>query len=140
MVGAVRSGIIHGLAGIDRNTLVNARIGLYHTISPAFALGFGLFTDRSGQPVSWQVVSVQGDFYGATAGIEYSNEHALAANERASSLVFSSVFALRYAYSPGKFGTLVVDPGQLTQMPFSSQPGALTVHELGLYVGSGLRF
>jgi hypothetical protein len=126
--------------GLDRNTLVNARIGLYHTISPAFALGFGLFTDRSSQPVSWQVVSVQGDFYGATAGIEYSNEHALAPSERASSLVFSTVFALRYAYSRGKFGTLVVDPEQLTQMPFSSRPGELTVHELGLYVGSGLRF
>jgi hypothetical protein len=125
---------------IDRRTLVNARLGVYHTLSRAFSLGFGLFSDRSAQAVSWQVVSVQGDFYGATAGIEYSNEHALAAGERATSLVFSSVFALRYAYSPGNFSTLRVDPDKLTQQPFGSQPGELTVHELGLYVGTGLRF
>jgi hypothetical protein len=125
---------------IDRDTLVNARLGVYHSVSSAFALGFGLFSDRSSQPVSWQVVSVRGDFYGATAGIEYSNEHLLAAGERASSLVFNSVFALRYAYSPGKFGTLLVDPEKLGQAPFGSKPGVLTVHELGLYVGSGLRF
>jgi hypothetical protein len=126
--------------GVDRGTLLNARLGMYHTLSRAFALGFGLFTDRSSQAVSWQVVSMRGDFYGATAGIEYSNEHSLAASERASSIVFSSVFALRYAYSPGDFGTLVVDPKELSQVPFSTQPGTLRVHELGLYVGSGLRF
>lgn len=125
---------------LDRDGLVNVRLGIYHSISPAVALGFGLFSDRSSQPVSWQVLSVRGDFYGATAGVEYNHEHLLAANERASSLVFSSVFALRYAYSPGDFGTLTVDPTHLPEAPFSSKPGELTVHELGLYVGSGLRF
>jgi hypothetical protein len=125
---------------VDRDTLVNARLGLYHSVSRAFALGFGLFSDRASQAVSWQVISVRGDFYGATAGVEYNNEHLLAASERANSLVFSSVFALRYAYSSGEFGTLMVDSGKLTQAPFSAKPGALVVHELGLYVGSGLRF
>jgi len=126
--------------GLYRETLVNARIGLYHTLSRAFALGFGLFTDRASQAVSWQVVSLRGDFYGATAGLEYSNEHLLAPGERASSLSFTTVFALRYAYSDGQFGTLLVDAAKLSGSPFGSSEGTLRVHELGLYVGSGLRF
>jgi hypothetical protein len=125
---------------LDRDGVVNARIGLYHSVSRAFALGMGLFTDRASQAIRWQILSVRGDFYGATAGIEYSNEHLLAPGERASSLVFNSVFALRYAFSPGDFGTLLVDPDRLIDSPFGSTEGTLTVHELGLYVGSGLRF
>jgi hypothetical protein len=125
---------------IERETLVNVRLGIYHSVSSAFALGFGLFTDRASQAVSWQVISMRGDFYGVTAGVEYSNEHSLAPGERASSLVFNSVFALRYAFSPGEIGTVLVDPDKLTTAPFTSEPGKLSVHELGLYVGSGLRF
>lgn len=125
---------------IARETLVNARLGWYHSLSPSLALGFGLFSDRASQAVSWQVIRVRGDFYGATAGIEYTHEHSLAAGERASSLVFNTAFALRYAYAPGEFGTLLVDPTKLPQAPFTSQAGKLSIHELGLYVGSGLRF
>jgi hypothetical protein len=126
--------------GLARETLVNARLGLYHTLSPAFALGFGVFTDRASQAVSWQVVSVRGDYYGVTAGLEYTNPHLLAASERASSIEFTSVVALRYAYSAGDFGTLLVDAAKLPDQAFESRRGRLTVHELGLYVGSGLRF
>jgi hypothetical protein len=119
---------------------VNARVGLYHTLSPALALGFGLFTDRASQALSWQVVSVRSDFYGASAGLEYTHPHLLAASERASSLELTSVVALRYAYSSGDFSTLVADAGKLPDNPFGARRGSLTVHELGLYVGSGLRF
>jgi hypothetical protein len=125
---------------LRRETLVNARIGLYHALSPAFALGVGLFTDRASQAVSWQVVSVRGDFYGATFGVEYKNPHLLAAGERADSLEFNTVVALRYAYSAGDFSTLLVDASKLAGSPFGSTQGELNVHELGLYVGSGLRF
>ena len=125
---------------LRRETLVNARVGLYHALSSAFALGFGLFTDRASQAVSWQVVSVRGDFYGATFGVEYNNQHLLAAGERANTLEFNGVLALRYAYSASDFSTLVVDAAKLPGMPFGAAKGELNVHELGLYVGSGLRF
>ncbi len=127
---------------LDRKTLVNARVGFYHSLGGALALGLGFFTDRLGEAESWSFVSGGGDFYGGTVGLELSNEHLLAPSERVSSLIFNSVFALRYAFSDGDFGTIVVDPDSIAsgEGPFNSVKRDLIVHELGLYVGSGLRF
>jgi hypothetical protein len=88
------------------------------------------------------LLSGAGDFYGASAGIELSNEHRLSRDEPVDSLVFSTVFALRYAYSNGDFGRAVVDPGAITSggEPFQEALGSLRAHEIGFYVGSGLHF
>jgi hypothetical protein len=125
---------------VDRKALINARLGWYHALLPSLALGVGLFTDRSGEAKSWDFVSGEGDFYGASIGLELSNEHLLAPTERVKSLVFHSVFALRYAHSAGDFGRTVVRPEEIATGPFYLEKGELNVHELGLYVGSGLRF
>lgn len=124
---------------IAREPVVNARIGAYQLLSPQFALGFGLFTDRTSAPAELEPLSGSGDFYGATLGLEFSTEHMLAPGETVSSLVFSSVFALRYAFSDGDFSRLVIhaEDGSFDDR---GAPGTLRVHELGLYVGSGLQF
>lgn len=123
----------------NRNALVNGRIGLYQSLLPTLALGVGLFTDRLAEAKRWDVMSGGGDFYGATLGLEFSNEHLLAPSERATSIVFNSVFALRYAYCDGVFGRTLVDASKLPDMPFTSTKGDLFVHEFGLYVGTGMR-
>jgi hypothetical protein len=130
---------------IDKRTTVNGRVGFYYALFPSLALGFGLFTDRATDAVKWDFVSGGGDFYGATFGLELSNEHLLAPTESQKSLVFTSVFALRYAYSDGNFGrtevgsSLIADT-QTEEGPFSAKRGDLYVHEFGFYVGSGLHF
>jgi hypothetical protein len=63
-----------------------------------------------------------------------TNEHLLA-----TSIVFNSVFALRYAYCDGVFGRTRVGANKLPDMPFTSTKGDLFVHEFGLYVGAGMR-
>jgi hypothetical protein len=108
----------------------------------------GVFTDRASDAKKWEFVSGRGDFYGATLGVELSNEHLLAPTEPVNSLVFTTVFAIRYAYSDGSFGRTIVDAsligtGEVTgakDAAFVSKQGSLYVHEIGLYVGSGLRF
>jgi opacity protein-like surface antigen len=133
---------------VDRRTTLNGRLGFYYAFLPSVAFGVGLFTDRSPEAKKWDFVSGSGDFYGATLGLELSNEHVLAPTEAVKSLVFTSVFALRYAYSDGSFGRTVVDPSQLgngeliseEDAAFVARKGSLSVHEIGLYVGSGLRF
>ena len=125
---------------VNRKTQVNARAGFYHELGSVFAVGFGLFTDRSAEAVAWEFAGGSGDFYGGTIGLEITNEHLLAPGERVSSLQFNSVFALRYAYSNSDFGRVLGDPGLLEQGPFLESKGSLIVHEVGLYVGSGLRF
>lgn len=130
---------------VERRTTVNGRAGFYYAVLPAVAFGVGVFSDRSTEAVKWEFVGGSGDFYGATLGVELSNEHLLAPTETQKSLVFTSVFALRYAFSDGSFGRTVVDPALIAgtrseEGPFVAKKGDLVVHEFGLYVGSGLRF
>lgn len=124
---------------------MNGRAGIYFAFASHVALGAGFFTDRLGDRQRWVLVSGGGDFYGGTLGIELSNEHLLAPNERVKSLVFSSVFAIRYAFSAGDIGRTEVDPNLIRDVesengPFVAKRGDMNVHEVGLYVGSGLRF
>ncbi|HMI89983.1 MAG TPA: hypothetical protein VK509_01410, partial [Polyangiales bacterium] len=125
---------------VRRTALINARLGVYHVLAPGLALGAGLFTDRSPDVLDASPGSSSSDFYGATVGLELSNEHWLATHERTSSLIFSSVFALRYAYSRGEMTRFLVDPEDPASLLTASSLGELIAHELGLYVGSGLKF
>ena len=127
-------------ADVDRKAVWNARLGWYHRLSPGVALGLGLFTDRSGYAKSYDFLDGTGHFYGGTLGLELNNEHLLAPSERVSSLIFNSVFAVRYAFTRGDFGHIVGDPSLIAENPFLVEKGRILVHELSLYVGGGLHF
>jgi hypothetical protein len=126
-------------SAVDRHLLVNARAGVYQTLSEHVALGFGVFSDRTPRSRKVEPGEAEGDFYGATAGIELGNKHMLAEAEDTDSLIFSTVFALRYAYSAATVGRIVADPDDFGN-PLIPERGRLTAHELGLFVGSGLQF
>ena len=127
---------------VDRKAVANARVGIFQPVLSSVALGAGLFTDRSPDVVRWSLLGGGGDFYGGTVGVEISNEHRLAPTEPADSLLFSTVFALRYAFSSGSFGRAVGDSEGVNPVgaPFQSARGVLRVHEVAIYVGSGLHF
>jgi hypothetical protein len=135
----VQPGLRSRKGEIDRKPTVNARVGWYQTLSEALAIGFGLFSDRSAERSSWSFVSGSGDSYGVSVGLELGNEHTLAPGEPVDSLIFGTVVALRYAYSEGDFGRALADPAKI-EAPFTTLRGTLQVHELGLYLGSGLQF
>lgn len=135
----VQPAIHSASAGVDRRPVVNARLGGYHRTSESVAVGAGVFSDRSPDRPSSDLVTGSGDYYGATLGIEVSNKHRLEQGERADSLVLSSTFALRYAFSNGTLNGLLVSPS-LNQEDFRASPARLLVHEIGLYVGGGLGF
>src|SRR5204863_10009118 len=118
--------------GVDRNAVVNARLGIYHSLVPSIGIGAGLFTDRTPDAVRHSLLSGSGDFYGGSVGIEISNEHRLADDEPVDSMIFSTVFALRYAFSDGEFGRAVVDPSAISpsQEAFREGLGRLRTHEL----------
>ena len=125
---------------VDRKLVFNARLGWYHRLSEWFAFGLGAFSDRSSAGKRFDLIDGSGDFYGGTLGVELSNKHLLAAQEHASSLIFTSVFALRYAHTSGPFGTILANPQQITSMPFFTAENSIEIHELSLYVGAGLQF
>jgi hypothetical protein len=127
---------------VDRKAVLNARIGVYQPVVPSIAIGAGLFTDRTSDARRWSLLSGSGDYYGGTVGVEITNEHWLAPDEHVTSLIFSTVFALRYAFSNSDFGRAVGNPDTIqgTEGPFQTAHGTLRVHEIAFYVGSGLHF
>ncbi len=138
----VQPGLSSPDKGIDRAFTWNLRLGWKQQLSKAFALGAGVFTDRSTQGEDEaSLITSGGDFYGGSVGIQYDEEHLLAETERADSLIFSSVFALRYAYSSATTEQLTLDTSAADPLEIVSiGETPINVHEFALYVGTGLYF
>jgi len=125
-------------AVVRRRLVWNVRVGGQHRIDDHFNVGFGAFTDHSdGAPIA-ELGQTRVDFYGVTAGLEYQNRYDLGAPHEGRSLVFSTTFALRYAYGGGEVGGLLFDPARGTQRDTVSVH--TTIHEMSLYIGSAVYF
>ncbi len=121
-----------------RRFVWNVRVGGRYEIDERLGIGAGFFTDLSeGEPIEG-LGQTQVDFVGWTAGFEYRTPHQLGENEDASSLIFSTTAALRYAIGWGQVGGLRFDPSNGTAR--ETFPVGTTVHELGLHIGSALYF
>lgn len=127
-------------AGVVRDAVFNARLGVYYQIKGLLAVGAGVFTDRSPDRLSAGEISTAGDFYGGSLGFELGERHMLSELEREKSLVFSTVIALRYAHSSARTTRIIVNPSPDAAEQFQSAPGDMEIHELSLYLGSGFAF
>ena len=113
----------------------NVRVGGRIRVREHLAFGAGLFTDRS----PYRADGVRGerrlDFYGGTVGVEFGNSLTVV-NAPAPRLTFSTTVGLRYAYGAGETDAMQID----AQSAISTVAAALSVHEVGVNVGSTLRF
>ena len=138
--GDVQPGWTDETFGVDREPVVNVRVGGIFRVAEGLSLGAGFFTDRASDPDPVDIADTRADFYGGTLGVTFDNVHALAEEEEADRIVFSSTVAIRYAYGSGEAGDLYVnyDPGATDVV----EPwiGDLEVHEVGLHIGSALYF
>jgi hypothetical protein len=129
-------------SGVSRSFTWNARVGGSYELAKVITLGAGLFTDRAAADADESSLIIgSGNFYGGSLGVRLSNEHLLAATEPVDSLVFTSVFALRYAQADARSESIIVD-STTPDLAGSLQYGEskLVVRELALYVGGGLSF
>jgi hypothetical protein len=127
-------------AGVRRRTTLNGRLGYVQRVGPGMSVGAGVFSDRASEELGDGPVQAVFDYYGVTAGLEIDDLHRLATGEEADSLIFSSVFALRYAYGFGDAQWVRVRAQPDGMLSFDPVPGSSHVHELGLHVGSALHF
>ncbi len=113
----------------------NVRVGGRLRLRELLTIGAGFFTDRS----PYRDAQVNGerrlDFYGATVGVEFGNALTVV-NASAPRIAFTTTLALRYAYGSGEVDAMQVD----AMNRISVVSSAVTVHEIGVNVGSGLRF
>jgi hypothetical protein len=137
----IQPGLIDPAVSVFRETTWNARLGTYQPVSDRLALGVGVFTDRAPATVSDVPLVFSGaNFYGGSLGAEFTNRRILDASERVDTLRFTTVAAFRYAYASDKTYTLGVDPHAAPADFFREVHSDIGIHELTLYIGSGLYF
>jgi hypothetical protein len=136
----VQPALTNLVADVQREAVFNARLGFYYQVRSALAFGAGVFTDRSPDRLSDGDISTAGDFYGGSLGVELGERHFLDPNERADSLIFSTIIALRYAHSSAQTTRIIVNPSADAVELFQSEPGDMSIHEVSLYLGTGFAF
>lgn len=140
--GDLQPGHVDKKTGAERNLVWNARVGCSYDVSKIATLGLGLFTDRAATDTQEAtLVSKGANFLGASVGLQLTNEHLLAASERYEHVVFSSVFALRYAHANAQTSAVLLDASQPDPgLTLRTVDTTLSVHELAFYLGSGFHF
>jgi hypothetical protein len=133
-----------GVGATAQRAVWNARAGAAWSASARTTFGAGVFTDRSGAAPPAQFPDYRVDYYGLSVGWKRDNTVRLHAREPASTLVFSTTIAVRYALGLGQSTRIRFD---FTQTPtdgsvgrFADERVDVTYHELAVYVASGLAF
>ena len=122
----------------------NVRAGALWNAGARTALGVGVFTDRSGSATPANFPDYRVDYYGVSAGWKRHDTLRLRPGESASTLLFSTTIAIRYAAGIGESTRIrfdfrdTADTGLVGRV--ADERVGVVYHELSLYVGSGLEF
>ena len=125
--------------GDVRKPTVNGRVGGAFPVSDRFALGGGLFTDRSQNVDPRDLGETKIHFYGGSFGGQFRTAHDVEQEddeEEDRGLVFSTTIALRYAIGLGDIGGLTFSPAVPPELTVAD----VTVHEVSVHIGSALDF
>ncbi|MCA9671209.1 MAG: hypothetical protein KC503_36675 [Myxococcales bacterium] len=123
---------------------INGRAGYLRQLNATNQLGFGLFTDRGGYAPPRVFPDARVDYYGATVGWKRKSRVKLRAGERATTLLFSTTVAVRYALGFGESTTIRFDyadtaaTGRVARIDDARVD--VIYHELSLYLGTSLEF
>jgi hypothetical protein len=131
-------------AALADRWVVNGRAGFMFAVGQKNTLGFGVFTDRSGQATPQAFPAYRVDYYGVTAGWKRDSTVKLHGTERSRNIVFSTTAALRYALGVGESTTIRFDyshaaaDGLVDRV--DDQRVNVLFHEISLYLGTALEF
>lgn len=113
--GDVQPALDNDDAGIDRRLVPNGRLGAEIALDEQTNLGLGMFTDLAPEGAS----AARMNYFGVSGGIETAARYEMGSDESALSMEITAFVGFRYAYGTGD---------------------ATTAHEIGINLGSGLRF
>jgi hypothetical protein len=134
-----------GIGGVyaDR-PVVNGRAGALWFAAENTSFGAGVFSDRSGAapPVTFPESRV--DYYGIAAGWKQHHSLKLRKGEEASSLLFSTTVAVRYALGLGESTRIRFDfrdtPNSGLVGRVADEKVDVVYHEASVYLGTGFEF
>jgi len=117
-------------------SVANVRAGAIYQWSPTLRIGAGAFTDFDTSPPS---AALRFDFVGGTSGVLWRKPLPLQGAKRP--LVLATTLALRYAYGWGQAAAISANPTTDDIDQFVTVTGSSgTIHEISLYIGSGVDY
>ncbi len=128
---------------LEQRTTWNARAGLKRTLSEHWAIGGGVFSDRSPSPDPTQFQDKQINYYGLTVAVDWKKKYGVVSKDEEMFdepkwLVFGTTVALSYALGRGQLASARVGPdpmGGIVITPISSD---VTAHEFTLHISSAI--
>lgn len=125
-------------SGLERQDVVNGRIGWRWQPIEALAVGAGLFTDRATQQsIGTGIGDSKVDYYGVAAGLTLRTPVPLAKHPDTDPLVLSTTLAMRYAIGFGDARAADIDLGNNNLPP---RTVSVVYHDIVPYIGTGVLF
>jgi hypothetical protein len=120
----------------------NVRAGGKHNLSDTFAVGGGIFTDRSSAPTPRFFSEAKLHYYGITAALDFGTPYTVTSRgsthlDPPGRMVFGTTIGLSYAVGLGQIvrGQVATAPGP-EEVTFQEVPSRVVAHELTLHIGS----
>lgn len=123
--------------GIDRQVVVNARLGARWQISRRIALGAGAFTDFAPTSLGDTFGDESVSYFGGTIGFQFRTPLALVANPKPDALVLVTTLSVRYAAGVGQIRGTYLDTDTGVETPRTVN---VLYQEVVPYIGSSLLF
>jgi hypothetical protein len=124
--------------GLERQDVVNGRIGWRWQPIEALGVGAGLFTDRATQQsVGTGLGDSKVDYYGVAAGLLLRTPVPLAKHPDTDPLVLSTTLAIRYAIGFGDARAADID---LSMNNLPPRTVSVVYHDIVPYIGTGVLF
>lgn len=129
------------VADIQQRLTWNARAGLRGEVATRWAIGGGVYTDRSSSEAPEDFPGTQLNFYGVTVAVDWLSAYGVYAIdgvvlEEPHSLIFGTSLAFSYGIGVGQLASAEVGPvagGQIEINPILSR---VVAHEFSLHISS----
>lgn len=129
--------------GEDFAPTLNARLGVRHQITKTFALGGGLFTDRSPEREARNFGDTRIHYYGVTLAVDSGTPYKVVDRggkklDPPGGLIFGTTVGLSYAYGIGDIVRAQVGSDPETGLGIEEVSTEVIAHEFTIHLGSTL--
>ena len=128
---------------IHEQATFNARLGMTYQVNPNWAIGGGVFTDRSPAPYPEEFLDKKIDYYGLSFAVNRNTPYGVYSRgndvlEEAQSLVFGTTVALSYSFGTGTIAGALVGPSARGGIEVAAQPANVFAHEFVLHIATAI--
>lgn len=128
---------------IHEQATFNARLGMAYQLDTNWAIGGGVYTDRSPAPYPEQFLDKKIDYYGLTFAVNRNTPYGVYSRgkdvlDEGQTLVFGTTVAVSYSLGVGTIAGALVGPSESGGIEVAAQPTNVLAHEFLLHIATAI--